>query len=136
MDERNKLLQMLSGLVPSHDSPVEYGNIDLAGQPIVQGLGGKSSTVRSISVNFDGIEYLIPTVANDGSRILSDEEAIEQFRRTGKHLGAFKTTDEANRAAERIHSDYESGRIKMKPNQMFPSHETEWQKRLSRLAGE
>jgi hypothetical protein len=81
---------------------VEAGNINLAHRPVVQNDDGTVSTVRSISTNIDGAEVLIPTVSDDG-RILSDDAAIEQYRRTGQHLGKFETVAQANAYAEALH---------------------------------
>ncbi len=86
---------------------VEAGNIDLYNRPIVKNADGSISTVRSMSFHIDGREVLIPTVAEDGSRILSDEEAIEQYRRTGKHLGKFETPGDADNYARQLHKDQE-----------------------------
>ena len=61
------------------------GNIDLAAQPRVKNRDGTTSTVRSISINEDGEEVLIPTVVGD--RVVSDDEAVGEYRRTGRHLG-------------------------------------------------
>lgn len=83
---------------------VEAGNIDLAQRPVVQNPDGSISTVRSISANFDGREYLIPTVSDDG-RVMSDDEAIATFRKSGKHLGAFDKPENATAFAERLHND-------------------------------
>jgi len=44
---------------------IEQGNIDLVAQPRVKNPDGTVSTVRSISVNIDGKEVLIPTVGRD-----------------------------------------------------------------------
>lgn len=84
---------------------IEAGNIDLNKRPIVKNKDGSISTVRSMSANFDGKEYLIPTVAEDGSRVLSDEEAVKQFRKSGKHLGVFSSPEEATKYAEKLHED-------------------------------
>src|SRR4051794_21073943 len=83
---------------------LEPGNIDLTKRPRVKNPDGTISTVRSISINQDGKEILIPTVAEDGSRILSNDEAVEQFRRTGHHLGKFDSIESANKYAEQLHN--------------------------------
>jgi hypothetical protein len=75
---------------------IEAGNIDLTNRPKVKNADGSISTVRSMSFRNDaGEEVLIPTVADDGSRVLSDQEAKEQYGRTGKHLGKFSSARRA-----------------------------------------
>lgn len=56
-----------------------------------------------MSFGTDQGEIVVPTVAQDGSRILSDQEAIDQFRNTGQFLGKFKSVEDANRFSERLH---------------------------------
>jgi len=83
---------------------VQPGNIDLGNRPVVKNADGTISTVRSMSFrNNKGQEVLIPTVADDGSRILSDQEAKEQYGRTGKHLGIFDNPEDATAYAKSLH---------------------------------
>lgn len=80
----------------------ESGNIDLNNRPVVKNPDGTISTVRSVGVNLDGKEYLLPTVSDDG-RILSTDEAVDQFRKTGQHLGVFDSPDSSTKYAQALH---------------------------------
>lgn len=101
--------------VASHDPApsglLEYGNIDIYNRPTVRTAKGPA-TVRSKSWNFGGVEVLLPTVA-DG-RELTDAEAVERYRRTGEHLGKFKTAWDATTYATRLHDRYQSGELTRK----------------------
>jgi len=97
-------LQQGYGSAISIPGLVESGNIDLNNRPTVRNSDGSISTVRSMSANFDGTEYLIPTVSDDG-RILDEQQAIDLFLRTGRHLGAFDSADAATRWAEQLHRE-------------------------------
>lgn len=81
---------------------LQRGNIDLGKRPTVKNPDGSISTVRSMGVNIDGREVLIPTVSDDG-RVLSDEDAIALYQRTGRHLGMFDTPENATAYAEQLH---------------------------------
>ena len=94
-------------MTPSDSAPnglVTPGNIDLAHRPHVKNPDGSISTVLSMSFGTDKGEVLVPKVSPDG-RILTDQQAIDLYNRTGQHLGIFKTPDAADRYAETLHQD-------------------------------
>ena len=80
------------------------GNIDLYKRPQVKNSDGSISTVRSMSFNDGQNEVLIPTLSDDG-RILSENDAIDNYYKTGQYLGKFNTVDDANNYAQRLHNE-------------------------------
>jgi hypothetical protein len=84
-----------------YDERYGLGNIDLHDRPVVNNEDGSISTVRSMSFSDNGQEILVPTVVN--GRLLSSDDAIAEYHKTGKYLGKFKTIKEANNYAERLH---------------------------------
>lgn len=79
---------------------VQPGNIDLNNRPVVPNPDGSVSTVRSISIGVNGKTVLIPTVV--GGRVVSNDEAIQNFRQTGQHLGVFADEPSATAYAQQL----------------------------------
>jgi len=84
-------------------------NMDISNLPQVPnripGEGG-ISTVRSMGTNINNEEVLLPTVINGQLANTEDEaarQAIEHYRRTGKHLGKYVTPAASENAAELLH---------------------------------
>jgi len=103
-DKAQELVDRFTGFVKADEAPkglLEPGNIDLNTRPIVQLPDGKIATVKSMSVNFDGKEVLIPTIADDG-KILNEEQAVKLYQSTGKHLGKFDTPANATAFAKSL----------------------------------
>ena len=93
-----------SDLIPRQPSNMmAQGNIDLSNRPVVQNADGSISTVKTISIEEDGAEVLIPTISDDGKE-LSEDDAVALYRRTGRHFGKFATVEAANKYAEDLHN--------------------------------
>lgn len=101
------LAKMFEGQGMFPGGEIEHGNVDLFNRPNVNNpeTGGQS-TVYSMSVGTPQGEVLIPRISDDG-KILSEEDAIKQYKQTGKHLGVYSNVDEANKAAQAIHQQQE-----------------------------
>lgn len=78
----------------------------------VKNPDGSISTVRTISIGTDQGEVLIPTVI--GGKVVTDDEAVNHFYKTGEHFGVFDTPDNATRYAEWLHSQHEA-KMQQKP---------------------
>jgi hypothetical protein len=80
---------------------------------------GSTSSVRSMSFGDDsGREVLVPTVTDDG-RIASDDEAIQQYAKTGRTLGRFGSPDEADAFAQALHESEARRLTKLSPTQLL-----------------
>lgn len=103
--QAKEFLDSIQGRFPNFDNPqglVTPGNIDLGNRPQVQTPEGGIATVRSISIDQDGKEVLIPTVSPDG-KLLTNQQAVDLYRRTGQHLGIFDSVNSADRYAQALH---------------------------------
>jgi hypothetical protein len=86
---------------------LKQGNIDLYSRPLIKNPDGSTSTVRSMSFNPNGIEEVVIPTAVDG-KILSDEDAIQNYFKTGQHLGKFKTALDAIEYANNLHKQQQN----------------------------
>jgi hypothetical protein len=106
--------RMEQGPSASPGDPLEEGNIEHRGRAEIDNHDGTKSTVRSMSFHDGpGREVLIPT-AYDGA-LHSDEDSIDNYRKTQQHMGVFRYPQEATQTAIRVHNDYEQGRYKKPP---------------------
>lgn len=69
----------------------------------VKNKDGTISTVRTIGININGEEVVIPTVHPDGY-IMSNDEAVERYKQTGEYFGKFKSVDEATKFSIGLHN--------------------------------
>ena len=86
---------------PMVPRPVTPGNIDLRNRPMVRNPDGSISTVRSGSFGTDSGTLLLPTVV--GNRVVSDDEAWDNYQQTGQNLGTFRNHADADMFARWLH---------------------------------
>lgn len=100
--------------------PLEPGNIDLSTRPQHVNDDGTISTVRSKSFNFNGKEVLLPTISDNGMP-MSDQEAIENYKQTGKHLGVYSNPASADAYGKIIHNQQASMLKYAQPTALDPT---------------
>ncbi len=81
---------------------VEPGNIDLTKRPLVHHSDGSVSTLYSASISTPKGEVLIPLVSQEG-KMLTVQQGIALYKKTGRHLGIFKTPEAADAHANLLH---------------------------------
>jgi hypothetical protein len=106
------------------EGQVEPPNIDYRVRPQTNNPDGSYSTIRSMSIHDkDGKVPLIPTVLDNGT-IGTPEQAVEQYRRTGHHLGKFSNDDDATEASYKLHEqlarEYADRYGEPDPNPLIP----------------
>ncbi len=100
--------------MPKKDSGlIERPNMDVSKRKPFKNKDGSVSTVRSFSVGTDKGEVLLPQMkARRGQNYpQSQEAAIKDYNRTGKHLGVYKDSAYATEAAISLH-EREAKRVK------------------------
>jgi hypothetical protein len=102
---REEMIAALESNSPP-EGQVQAGNIDLTNRPQVYNPETKgTSSVWSMGIGTpNGQEILIPRVSDDG-KILSEQEARNLYKTTGKHLGIFSNIESANAYAQKLHQD-------------------------------
>lgn len=80
---------------------LQKGNINLNALPKVQNKDGSYSTVKTITIGTDKGTVLLPTII-DGKEV-SIKQAIDYYKETGKHLGIFKTEQDAEIYDQSMH---------------------------------
>lgn len=102
-----------SFVTPSYDvtstqGMTKPGNIDLNSRRDIKNPDGSHSSVFSMSFGTNDGEVLVPGVG-DGTtyplRKLTTKEALDQYKKTGKNLGTFKTPDAADAYGQTLHED-------------------------------
>jgi hypothetical protein len=81
----------------------------LSFQPKVRNPDGSTSTVHSSSYALDGGEVLLPSVTPDGRHLGLDDDIINEYQKTGRHLGKFRTPEAATNYAIGLHNRYAKG---------------------------
>jgi hypothetical protein len=112
---------------PNPSGLLEQGNIDLNRRPMVQNADGSISTVNSVSFNVDGKEVLVPRVSDRGT-MLTEQQALEEYRKTGHHLGMFATAQDAASYAQALH-EQQAKAYAVRPAVLPPPDMRTWMQR-------
>lgn len=87
-----------------YEGLLSEGNIDLDNRPNVDNGDGTYSTVRTMTFEDDkGRTILVPTVIN--GEVVSDDDAIKHYRKTGEHMGIFSSQDAADKYDQQLHKE-------------------------------
>lgn len=104
----------VSGQIAGMSAP---GNTDLSKLPVVKNPDGSYSTVYSTSFNDSlpgsptfGKEVLLRGILN-GAKTDDIKALVNNYRKTGQHLGVFNNPDAATKYGIQLHEDWAGGRI-------------------------
>jgi GH24 family phage-related lysozyme (muramidase) len=94
--------------------------------PVIFNKDGSVSNVKTMSFSEEknGPEILIPTIKN--GKVMTDEEAIAEYKRTKQHFGIFSTPEKANDFAKKLHDEEEK---------KFLNFEITWLPLISKYGG-
>ena len=84
--------------------PFVAGNIDLSKRRPIKNPDGTRSLIRSMSIDTPRGTLLIPTIS-PRRKAQTPDEAIAEYRRTGKHLGIFTSREEADAASRNLSTE-------------------------------
>ena len=94
---------------------MKAGNLDPFNRPILKGPDGSIMTTKSISIGTPQGEVVIPTIVN--GKQLTNREAIEEYKKNGKHFGIFDSPENAELFARQL--SQEQGRRWEKDKRAF-----------------
>lgn len=64
---------------------------------------------------------LLPSVTPDGRHLASDDDIINEYRRTGRHLGSFGSPEAASSYAQELHDAYARGAFRSQSDPFAPN---------------
>jgi hypothetical protein len=108
MDYLTKLLQSFRPeqaiMSPYTQGMMGQGNIDLANRPRIPTKNGGYQTVYTMTAGIDnGKVVLLPRIVN--GKILSEQEALNHYRKSGEHMGLFHSQKAADAYDKKLHKD-------------------------------
>ena len=99
-------------------SPKNYGDIAAVVSPITDNTAMTDTTnnlfVPPKVVEIDKKQVLLPTVSKDG-KLWTDQEAVDNYRKTGENLGVFNSPEAADRYAQALHEQQDE--MYVRPNE-------------------